>query len=606
MDQPNKKKKGKRTFLIILSSILLLLFGTGFYFYANLNRLLSDALLKAFNSNVISDVYELKYESLKVDLFQGSIRIKNVSLMPRTTPLDDYPYINSSFSLRTKNLKLLNVHLMTLINDNNLVLEKIIIDEPDVDLLVDGEVHLFFPQKDTSQVTEKKNKKKFLDYYGLAEFRLTHASFNTVDKYKGGKFTIKDFNITLQDISVNQQPGHDELYYKSFEMAVGEVSGSVQDGPFKSVFLKDFSLKVDSFKVDKTVDTLIYRFKDCQVSMHALDLHTRDSVLHIQLNSFDLSYKDSSITMTGFSLKPTMTFVELQKNYKYQKTDVSVSAGLLKLSAINFDDIFRKKISAGKLMMDSVDASIYKDNTKFVDAEHLPGYPGQQLAKVPIPLSIGELEITNLHLESIERKKDGIPAVVHLHRGVVHARNITNLKPEEELAVDVEAFIEDKVKFEVQLAFSYKDPKITMKGHFGRFNLPDINKVIAAYTPAKIDSGIADDIVFSGVISHTQSSGSMKFLYHGLVVDLNMKDKAKWKSAVVAFAANEYLSENNPPDSGMPAKVVKFNVQRDMHKGFVNIIIKSALAGLKETMLLSGENKKSYKAKKKAMKEKKP
>src|SRR6188768_1991814 len=154
MDQPNKKKKGKRTFLIVLFTILLLIFGTGFYFYANLNRLLSDALLKAFNSNVISDVYELKYESLKVDLFQGSIRIKNVSLMPRAQPLDVYPYINSSFTLRTKNLKLLNVQLMTLVNDNNLVLEKIIIDEPDVDLLVDGKVHLFFPQKDTSQVTE--------------------------------------------------------------------------------------------------------------------------------------------------------------------------------------------------------------------------------------------------------------------------------------------------------------------------------------------------------------------------------------------------------------------------------------------------------------------
>ena len=573
--------------------------------YANLNRLLSDALLKAFNANIISDVYELKFESLKVDLFQGSIRIKNVSLLPRSQPLDVYPYINSSFSLRTKNLKLLNVQLMTLVNDNNLVLKKIIIDEPEVDLLVDGKVHLFFPQKDTSQVTEKKSKKKFLDYYALTEFRLSHASFHTVDNFNKGKFTIHDFNISLADIVINQQPGHDELYYKNFDMAIGEVSGQVQEGPFSSVSFKDFHLKVDSFKVDKTIDTLMYRFKDCIVSMHGLDLHTADSVLQIKLNSFDVSYKDSSITLTGISLKPSMTFPELQKNYKYQKTDIAVSVSLLKLTAIHFDDILRNRIFAGKLMMDSVDAAIYKDNTKLVDPKHLPGYPGQQLAKIPIPLRIEEVELTNVHIESIERKKDGIPAVVNLHRGVVHARNITNLKPEEELAVDVEAFIEDKVKFETHLGFSYKEPKITVKSHFGHFNLADINKVIAAYTPAKIDSGIADDIVFSGVISHTQSSGTMKFLYHGLVVDLDIKDKAKWKSAVVAFAANEYLSENNPPGEGLPPKIVKYTVQRDMHKGFVNIIIKSALAGLKETMLLSGENKKTYKAKKKAMKGKK-
>jgi len=66
------------------------------------------------------------------------------------------------------------------------------------------------------------------------------------------------------------------------------------------------------------------------------------------------------------------------------------------------------------------------------------------------------------------------------------------------------------------------------------------------------------------------------------------------------------LSSNvkQPRKEGVPPRVVKYTVQHDMHKGFVNIIINSALVGLKETMILSGENKKVHKAKKKAMKEK--
>ena len=603
MDQLTNKKKSKRTLLSILLVIFLLLAGGGIYLYSNFNNLLSDALLKSFNNNVISDVYELKFESLKVNIMDGNIRVKNVSLEPRKHPLNSYPYINSSFILRTKSLKLLNVELMTLIHENDLKLEKIEIDKPEVDLQLDGKVRFFFPRQDTTQVSVK-TKKKFVDHYVLKEFRLSHAAFSAVDNFDGSKFTIKDFNILLEDLSISQKTNHDKFYYKNFELDIGEVSGQLQKGPFRQVYFKEMHLMVDSFRVDKTVDTLINRFNDCRFAMRGLDLQTADSLLQIQMKSFDISYKDRSITAGDIHVMPTKTFAELQKHNKYQKTDQSVSVGSLKISDIQFDSLFSKKIFIGSMLLDSVDVTLYKDNTKDVDPKHLPGYPGQSIVEIPIPLRIDSIEVTRLHLLSIERKKDGVPANVNLNRGVVHFRNITNLKPDEELLINAEAFIEDKVKFNARVGFSYSTPQITLNVRFDRFNLADLNKVIGAYSPAKIDSGIADEINLSGVISSTQSSGSMRFLYHGLIVDMKMKDKAKWKSAVVAFAANEYLSENNPPGPDLPAKVVKYNIKRDMHKGFANIIIKSAIAGVKETMLLSGENKKAYKEKKKAMKEK--
>jgi len=603
MNQPNKRNKRRKIF-IVLSAIGLLLIAAILYLYANLNKLLSDALLNAFNSNLISDVYELKFESLKVDPLNGNIRVKNVSLEPRKQPLNSYPYINSSFVLKTKSLTIMHVQLMTLLSENNLQLQEIEIEKPEVNVILDGEVNIFFPQKDTSTVRNNKSKKKFVDYYSLSKFQLSHAAFSGVNNLNGGNFTIRDFNIALTDIIIDQKTFHSIFYYKNFDMSIGEVSGHVKRGPFSTIYFRDFHLAVDSFNVDKTVDTLIYKFKDCRFAIRNVDLNTADSVLHIQMNAFDLSYKDSSITAGGISLKPNMTSAKLQEHLKFQKTDVAVSAGSLKISAINFDSLSRKKIVIGKLALDSVQASIYKDNTKMVDPEHLPGYPGPQIMTIPLPIRIDEIELSNLNLESIERKKDGVPAVVHLNKGSVHVKNFTNLKPEDELNVDLEAYIENKVKFNMKLDFSYAKPEIKINGHFGRFNLPEMNKVLAAYTPAKIDSGIADEINFSGLVTHTQSNVTMKFLYRGLKVDLQIKEKAKWKSDVLAFAANTYLSENNPPDSGSPPKIVKYKVERDMHKGFVNIIIKSALAGLKETMLLSGENKKAYKKKKKEMKEK--
>ncbi len=98
----------------------------------------------------------------------------------------------------------------------------------------------------------------------------------------------------------------------------------------------------------------------------------------------------------------------------------------------------------------------------------------------------------------------------------------------------------------------------------------------------------------------------MKFLYHDLEVDLELQDKAKWKSSVLAFAANTALHSSNPGSRDLPPREVQFHIERDVHKGFVNVIIKSILNGLKETMIMSKENRKTYKeAKKKSKQESK-
>ena len=46
-----------------------------------------------------------------------------------------------------------------------------------------------------------------------------------------------------------------------------------------------------------------------------------------------------------------------------------------------------------------------------------------------------------------------------------------------------------------------------------------------------------------------------------------------------------------------------FRVERDPRKGFINLLLKSLLNGLKETMFMSKENKKAYKEAKKKFKE---
>jgi hypothetical protein len=96
----------------------------------------------------------------------------------------------------------------------------------------------------------------------------------------------------------------------------------------------------------------------------------------------------------------------------------------------------------------------------------------------------------------------------------------------------------------------------------------------------------------------------MKFLYHDLQLDLELKDQAKWKSDFLTSVGNALLSSSNPPSANKPPRVVQFTVERDMNKGFINIMIKSLLAGFKETMIMSKENRKAYKEEKKLFRKK--
>jgi len=78
------------------------------------------------------------------------------------------------------------------------------------------------------------------------------------------------------------------------------------------------------------------------------------------------------------------------------------------------------------------------------------------------------------------------------------------------------------------------------------------------------------------------------------------------ESSVIAFAANSIVNASNPGSPELPPRIVHLQADRNMNKGFVNIIIKSVLNGVKETMIMSKENRKGYnKAKDKAKREKK-
>jgi hypothetical protein len=600
---PKRKWPVKRTiaisFIILLSIAAILL-------YNNFNELLSDALSQSFDSNIMSDVYELKFEKLKVNPFEGSIEVSNVTLQPREKPLRNYPYINSSFVLKTEKLTLKNVAIFTLLKSHELILDRISIAKPEIRLLLGGVHHLLLPFKDSTTTTTQggENKKKTIDAFILSEFQLIDASFHVTNSDAQREFKIQKFNIDLHDLLISQQPAKDIIAFKQVDLSVGEFSGRLLMGSIRNVSLRDYSLKVDSLEIQKTLDTLIYHFHDLHTGLNALDIQTADSIYQVSLKSVNLAYRDKSIKMNGLSFKPNVSNATLQKKYKYQHTEFSGAIGTLKLINANFDSLINfRKLFIDEVVLDEVTASLFKDKTKPMDKNRMPVYLGQTVKAIPVPLFIKQVKVTNVHLTNVERKPDSTYAKVQIYRGAVVVKNITNLHSQKGLILNADAYIEDKAHVKLNLEFNYLNPQFSFNGVVDKFNLPDLNALIMAYTPAKINDGKLDEMTFFGIAERTSASGTLKFLYHDLEVDLELQEKAKWKSSVIAFTANSVLNSSNPGSAKLPPRVVKFQIKRDMNKGFVNVIMKSMLTGLKETMVMSKENRKAYRSSKRKLKQ---
>src|SRR4030095_11835417 len=158
-----KKRPLKKIILWTAVGLSIMIIGGIGLIYLNLNKLLTNALNNGFKSNMISDVYQLKFENLNANILTGSVFVHNVKMYPLEKPLHDYPYINSSFRLEGKKMILKNVDLIKLLRSNKLSLKKIELVEPGIKFKISDVDPVFFPFKDSVEVQTVKSAKKSIE-----------------------------------------------------------------------------------------------------------------------------------------------------------------------------------------------------------------------------------------------------------------------------------------------------------------------------------------------------------------------------------------------------------------------------------------------------------
>lgn len=598
----------KRKWIIgIIVGILLIIIVTVFVMYRNLNLLLTNALQSNFQSGLISEVYDLSFENLRVNPLLGNIEVYDVKLTPKENLPAEYAYINSKMQLTTDKLLLKNVEILTLLRKKELVLSIIEIQKPVIELILSGDNNIFFPiiKSEEKKSEKEKSEKKSLKAFGLEQFLLDHAQLHVLNKKKVREFFIDDLRIDIRELLLDWNPGNNVLTNSYLGLSIGSANGSLQEGPFAHFSFENFSVAIDSFKMQSFVDTTLYAFHDFHTEIHAVDANTKDSIAHLTLDSLDISYSGNSVKLNNVQYKLNISDAEMQKKFIYQTAHFSGTVNQIKLQGFNFDSLMiRNQILMDSVVVSNINASIYKDKTKLLNTGKFPEYLAQQIQAVKIPLQIENVIVHDANIVSKEKLPSGTTAVVNVYRLEGKLSNVTNDSTDGDLLLHGSGYIDNKVFFSADLTFDYDAPQFSYASTFKKFNLTDLNPVIQQFAPVNILSGGVDKIHLTGLAHKTYATGTMEFLYHDLKLDIDLEDKARWLNSVISFAANTYIKENNPESEGLPPHIGNYRVERNMHKEFINVVLISAFSGLKETMVQSKDAKKDYKKAKKEIKEK--
>jgi hypothetical protein len=588
-----KKTSRKKIFQLIVVSILSLIIVLSIFIYINFNKILSDLVYNSFNSNIISDVYELKFNNLRFNILKGNIKVMDVELKLREVPLKKYPYINSSLNLKAGTIILGEIELIQILKSKKLELKKIEILNPEIELFMGGEKIEFFPYSNNSNKEEEKIRKKKIGSYYLSRFDLINANIHSINTFKQREFKLDSINISMNELNLKQATIGVTLIFKKAELRLEKFTSQLKKDKIRNFDFSKFQIQFNDVELTKSTDTLLYKMRDYRLELKGLDICTADSIVQIGLESLDLSKSKEYASLKGFSFKPDMDKATKLEKYKYQTPPLfSIVAGDISFNGFKLDSLtYGKKLYVDEIIAEDAFVSIFKDKLKPLNKMHFPLYPGQKVQQLKLPVLVKLIKAKNLNINNKERKPDGAFAEVKIMNIVAEIKNYTNILSDGVLAMDGSGSIENTADFSIQLEFSYKLPQFTFKGNIKRFDLIGLNPLLKAYSPVKINKGIIDNITFSGIAMNTKSNGTMAFLYHDLDIDLKLKGQADWKNSFLAFAANTYVNNSNPVSSDKPAKVVHFEAARDMHKGFLNIVLTSFFAGIKQTLISSGKEK---------------
>lgn len=361
--------------------------------------------------------------------------------------------------------------------------------------------------------------------------------------------------------------------------------------------LKNTSVHLANVTIDSAANTDTSRFlfsKHFSISSENISWFSPDKLYNYKADSISISSASKSAAIKRFVIEPQLNEEAFVKNLPTQDDRFDFALNNIGVHHINMQELFNENFIADSILVRSSSFKIYRDLAIPRDKKNRVGsYPHQILEKIPIPLHIKKLTLTNSFVEYKEKNPITNLAGKAQFHGIT--ATITNLSNKEQITKEnnvmtasVTAKFLNKASLNLTWLFYLKHPKgrFDIRGSLGNMQLKNVNPLTQPMGPAKIEEGFMKSLHFNLAGNDYGINGTVKMLYENLKITVLEKEKGSRelnKKPLASLAANIIIKNANPSGKKDEARVINVEMERNTNRSIFHLVWKSIFQGIKET-----------------------
>jgi len=552
-------EKNKKTLIVLISvvSFVIALLLIAQLIIGNiLENKLDQVLVKKENNK-----YKLDIGKLKVNLFTMTLILKDVEITPDSSFLKQLKipdqYNKNAFSLKIPVVRIRNIGVY-----KYLVHKEISID----DFIIDNAIFNIYEVASAKSTTSNPATSP------TPKFKIDSIVIPGINGVSINKILISSFSfnfINLKNNDTSFTANNLDLSYRNIRLVKNELGNQSLKLLVKGI---DVSMLNEKFNLPGGKYTL--QFSELNFNMHK-----------------------ATVLLKDFKITPRYNLSTMAKMSKFQYEIYTCDIKSVEIESIHPLKILQtSNLLISKIIVDSMNLSIYKDKHFPFDTAKRPLIPTQSLKLVKTQLYVDSIIVKNSHLNYSElHNMTDVPMEVNLGNLNAMVANITSIEDSIHsnsiMKVVLKANLQNTIPMGVNIYFRLNSVADTFSfnGWLGSGNMKLFNKILLPAIGIKFDEGTLDGLKFTARANSTYSIGEMTMLYHdldGAVVRKDMKQTNKFLS----WVANAAMIRNNPVPK-KDKRVVPMYFNRVIYKGLGNFLWKTLQSGITATLIPTMDNK---------------
>lgn len=415
--------------------------------------------------------------------------------------------------------------------------------------------------------------------------------------------TIIAYELPVEDLKSKKEkkPAADTTGFRNvYSIAMQHLNfPKVTFVPFaeSNLSLGNLAIKVNGVAADRIVELETHPAdfsKEVDVALDKLSIKSKDGLYHYKMQDIALNSLRQQLNINSFSIVPFASEKQFAAKSEFQKDRYEVTMTGIALKNIQMNNLIAKKLLASDLVIDKIDAKIYRDLHKPLEQKSRVGnYPSQILQALNLPVNVGKATLSNAHIEYRENEtaSDSI-GMISFTDSKLTITNITNIpeaiRKNGQLNITFDARALGLIPLNGNFKFLYSNidqGNFVVNGSVGAFDALDLNKVSVPMALLRLNTGKINSLDFHFKGNNTGAEGDFTMKYEDLKVDILKRDKTTnevKKRGLASLAANVIVKNNNPDSRGL--RQVSPSYKRNIYKSFFNLVWKTLFTGMKETV----------------------